>query len=318
MTEEIENSAASRNSERGALERVLLANLEEQRRTRRWGIFFKSLWFLFLCAILLLVLNKEDGEFSAGAHTALVDLQGEIGGMDGVLADPIIGALGNAFEDKQTKAVVLRCNSPGGSPVQAGQIYDEIRRLRGEYPKIPVYAVVDDVCASGGYYVIAAADRIFVDKASLVGSIGVLMDGFGFTGTMEKFGVERRLLAAGKNKGFLDPFSPVDAGQEAHAKAMLAEIHQQFIKVVREGRGKRLKETDDMFSGLVWSGAASIDLGLADGLGSLDYIAREVVKAEDIVDYTPQENIADRLARRLGSAVGTAMQPWLETSSRLR
>jgi protease-4 len=318
MAEENETTAAIRDGERSALERVLLANLEEQRRTRRWGIFFKSLWFLFLFAILLLVLSKEDGEFSAGAHTALVDLQGEIGGMDGVLADPVIGALGSAFEDKNTKAVVLRCNSPGGSPVQAGQIYDEIRRLRGEHPRIPVYAVVDDVCASGGYYVIAAADRIFVDKASLVGSIGVLMDSFGFTGTMEKLGVERRLLSAGDNKGFLDPFSPVDAGQEAHAKAMLAEIHQQFIKVVREGRGKRLKETDDMFSGLVWSGAASIDLGLADGLGSLDYVARDVVKAEDIVDYTPQENIADRLARRLGSAVGAAMQPWLETGAHLR
>jgi protease-4 len=318
MAEENENSAAIRNGELSALERVLLANLEEQRRTRRWGILFKSLWFLFLFAILLLVLTKEDGEFSAGPHTALVDLQGEIGGMDGVLADPVIGALGSAFEDKHTKAVVLRCNSPGGSPVQAGQIYDEIRRLRGEHPQIPVYAVVDDVCASGGYYVIAAADRIFVDKASLVGSIGVLMDGFGFTGTMDKLGVERRLLAAGENKGFLDPFSPVDAGQQEHAKAMLAEIHQQFIKVVREGRGKRLKETDDMFSGLVWSGAASVDLGLADGLGSLDYVAREVVKAEDIVDYTPQENIADRLARRLGTAVGAAMQPWLTPGARLR
>ncbi|NTV96088.1 MAG: S49 family peptidase [Thiobacillus sp.] len=318
MSEENEVSAAERNSERGVLERVLLANIEEMRRARRWGILFKSLWFIFLFALLLMVANKEDGEFTSKEHTALIELQGEIGGEDGILADDIIAALGSAFEDKKTKAVVLRCNSPGGSPVQAGQVYDEIRRLRGLNPKIPVYAVVDDVCASGGYYIIAAADKIFVDKASLVGSIGVLMDGFGFTGTMQKLGVERRLLTAGKNKGFLDPFSPVDAGQAEHAKAMLAEIHQQFIHVVKEGRGKRLKESEDTFSGLVWSGAASIDMGLADGMGSLDYVAREVVKAEDIVDFTPQENLADRLARRLGTAIGSSVRPWLESRVHLR
>ncbi|MDD5366184.1 MAG: S49 family peptidase [Gallionellaceae bacterium] len=318
MVEENGIPASSQDSERGALERVLLANLVEQRRTRRWGILFKSLWFIFLFALLIMVASKEDGEFTTGDHTSLIELQGEIGSDSGVLADDIISALDSAFEDKKTKAVVLRCNSPGGSPVQAGQIYDEIRRLRGEHPKTPVYAVVDDVCASGGYYIIAAADKIFVDKASLVGSIGVLMDGFGFTGVMDKLGVERRLLTAGKNKGFLDPFSPVDAGQEAHAKAMLEEIHQQFIQVVRQGRGKRLKETDDMFSGLIWSGAASIDMGLSDGMGSLDYVAREVVKAEDIVDYTPQENLADRLARRLGTAVGSAVRPWMESGAHLR
>ena len=305
------------NNERGVLERVLLANINEQRRTRRWGIFFKSLWFIFLFALLVLVAQREDGEFATGPHTALIELQGEIGGQDGVRADDMIAALGSAFADKKTLAVVLRCNSPGGSPVQAGQIYDEIRRLRGEHPKIPVYAVIDDICASGGYYVIAAADRIYVDKASLVGSIGVLMDGFGFTGAMGKLGIERRLLTAGVNKGFLDPFSPVEPKQEAHAKAMLEEIHGQFIQVVRQGRGKRLKETGDMFSGLVWSGAASIDLGLADGIGSLDYVAREVVKAENIVDFTPKENLADRLARRIGTAVGSTLRPWLESRVRL-
>mgnify|MGYP001112197522 CR=1 FL=1 len=309
---------AEENTERGALERLLHATLDEQRRARRWNTFFRVTWLVLVLVVLMVVLKEEDGEFTAGAHTALIELQGEIGGEDGVLADDIISALGSAFEDKKTKAVVLRCNSPGGSPVQAGQIYDEIRRLRGENPKIPVYAVVDDVCASGGYYIIAAADRIFVDKASLIGSIGVLMDGFGFTGAMDKLGVERRLLTAGENKGFLDPFSPVDQGQEAYAKAMLSEIHEQFIQVVREGRGKRLKETEDIFSGLVWSGATSIDLGLADGLGSLDYVAREVVKAEDIVDYTPQENIADRLARRLGTAIGATVRPWLESRTHLR
>lgn len=307
-----------RSNERGALERVLLANLEEQRRSRRWGILFKSLWFLFLFLLLVVVANKEEAEFSTGAHTALIELQGEIGGEDGVIADDVIGALGNAFEDQKTKAVVLRCNSPGGSPVHAGQIYDEIRRLRQANPAIPVYAVVDDICASGGYYIIAAADRIYVDKASLVGSIGVLMDGFGFTHAMEKLGIERRLLTAGTNKGFLDPFSPADAKQEAHARKMLAEIHDQFIQIVRDGRGKRLKETDDVFSGLIWSGAASVEMGLADGLGSLDYIAREVVKVEDIVDFTPHEGLADRLARRIGSAIGLAVMPWLENRVSLR
>jgi protease-4 len=305
--------------ERSALERVLLANLEEQRRARRWGIVFKSLWFVFLFAVLVMAGNMGDGEFSkVKAHTALIELQGEIGGEDGVRADDIIAALASAFEDSKTQAVVLRCNSPGGSPVQAGQIYDEIRRLRGEYPKIPVYAVVDDVCASGGYYIIAAADRIYVDKASMVGSIGVLMDGFGFTGTMDKLGVERRLLTAGENKGFLDPFSPLDVDQVEHARAMLGEVHQQFIQVVQQGRGKRLKESEGLFSGLIWSGSASIDMGLADGLGSLDYVAREVVKAKDIVDYTPKETLADRLARRLGTAIGSTVQPWLESSARLR
>lgn len=305
-------------SERGALERILLAHITEQRRARRWSILFRSAWLVLLLIVLVAALGDEESEFTGKAHTALVELQGEIGGEDGILADDAIAALGSAFEDSKTKAVVLRCNSPGGSPVQAGQVYDEIRRLRAKYPKIPVYAVVDDVCASGGYYIIAAADKIFVDKASLVGSIGVLMDGFGFNDAMGKLGVERRLLTAGANKGFLDPFSPQDPEQTAHAKAMLAEIHGQFIQVVRQGRGKRLKESEDTFSGLIWSGAASIEMGLADALGSLDYVAREVVKAEDIVDYTPQENLADRLARRLGTAIGASLGPWTSAKLQLR
>jgi len=304
--------------DRKALERVLLAHVAEQRRTRRWGIFFKSLGFLWLFLLLAMILMQEDGEFTAGPHTALIELQGEVGGKDGILADDIIASLASAFEDKRTKGIVLRCNSPGGSPVQAGQIYDEIRRLRGEYPQIPVYAVVDDLCASGGYYIIAAADRIYVDKASIVGSIGVLMDGFGFTETMNKLGVERRLLTAGENKGFLDPFSPLDEKEVAHAQVMLGEIHQQFIDVVREGRGERLKEVPGMFSGLVWSGSKSIELGLADELGSLDRVAREVVKAEDVVDYTPQQTLSDRLARLVGTAIGEALQPVAKESLRLR
>jgi len=307
------------NSEKGALERLLLAHLAEQRKTRRWGLFFKSLGFIWLFVVVFMLISHEDGHFtSVLPHTALIDLKGEIGGNDGVTADALITSLNAAFKDKHSHAVVLRINSPGGSPVQAGQVYDEIRRLRNKYPKIPLYVVVDDICASGGYYIAAAADKIFVDKASLVGSIGVLMDGFGFTESMKKLGVERRLLTAGANKGFLDPFSPVEPRQETHARAMLAEVHQQFIKMVRQGRGKRLKETPDMFSGLVWSGARSIELGLADALGSVDYVAREVVKAEDIVDFSPQESLAERLARRIGTSMGDAMRPWARDNIRVR
>jgi protease-4 len=307
------------NPERGALERLLLAHLTEQRKARRWSVFFRSLGFVWLFILLGFLLTYEgEGFTSTGPHTALVELEGEIGGEDGMRADALIAALNGAFDDKHTRGVVLRINSPGGSPVQAGQVYDEMRRLRGKYPKIPLYVVVDDVCASGGYYIAAAADRIFVDKASLVGSIGVLMDGFGFTEGMKKLGVERRLLTAGDNKGFLDPFLPVDPRQEAHARAMLGEVHDQFIQIVRQGRGARLKETPDMFSGLIWSGARSIELGLADALGSLDYVAREVVKAEDIVDFTPQEGLAERLARRIGTSMGQAMGPWTRESLRVR
>lgn len=306
------------NSDRGVLERLLLAHLNEQRRTRRWSVLFKSIGVVWLFLVFFIIAGQFDGEFvSTSPHTALIDLNGEIGGNDGITADKLIGAMNTAFDDKHTQAVVFRINSPGGSPVQAGQVYDEIKRLRGKHPKIPLYVVVDDICASGGYYIAAAADKIFVDKASLVGSIGVLMDGFGFTEGMKKLGVERRLLTAGENKGFLDPFSPIQANQETHAKLMLEEIHQQFIQVVRQGRGKRLKETPDMFSGLVWSGARSIELGLADALGNLDTVARDVVKVEDIVDFTPQEGLADRLARRIGTAMGDAMRPWTKEMTRI-
>lgn len=298
--------------EQGALERLLLAHLDEQRRARRWGIFFKAMGVLWLFLLIALIASKDTGDFMrTQPHTALIDIQGEIGGQDGVYADDIIDALNTAFDNKHSKAVVLRINSPGGSPVQAGQVYDEIRRLRDKHKDKPVYVVVDDICASGGYYIAVAADKIFVDKASIVGSIGVLMDGFGFTEGMKKLGIERRLLTAGENKGFLDPFSPLDPRDVDHARRLLDEIHQQFIQVVRQGRGDRLKEQPALYSGLVWNGTRSIELGLADGLGSLNYVAREVVKAEDIVDYSPQESLADRLARRLGTAVGQALSPQL-------
>jgi protease-4 len=311
-------SEPSPNWEREVLEKLALSAIQEQRRSRHWSILFKTLGFLYLFILLFLAAGWFGGDgVSITEHTALVDLQGVIAA-DQASADSVISSLQNAFEDKKTKGVVLRINSPGGSPVQAGQIYDEIRRLRTLHPKTPLYAVIDDICASGGYYVAAGADRIFVDKASIVGSIGVLMDGFGFTQTMEKLGVERRLLTAGENKGFLDPFSPVDPEQQAYAKQMLEEIHGQFIRVVREGRGKRLKETPEMFSGLVWSGEKSIQLGLADSLGNVESVARDVIKAEDIVDFTQREGLAERLAGRLGATMAKAWAPFEKAGVVLR
>ena len=306
------------NWERGVLETLATDALKEQKRARHWSIFFKSLTFIYLFIILFMAAGWFKNEKAlTGKHTAMVELKGVISPSE-ESADKIIEGLQDAFEDKHALGVILRINSPGGSPVQAGQIYDEIKRLRVKYPKTPLYVVVDDICASGGYYVASAADKIFVDKASIVGSIGVLMDGFGFTKTMDKLGVERRLLTAGKNKGFLDPFSPEDPKQVAYAKNMLEEIHQQFINVVRAGRGDRLKEIPDMFSGLIWSGDESIKLGLADGFGSAEYVAREVIKAEDIVDYTPQENLASRLAGRLGASIGKWLNPVAQQSVQLR
>lgn len=307
------------NWERGVLEKLAMSAVQEQRRTRHWSILFKTLGFIYLFIVLFLAAGwfGSDGVSLPKEHTALVDLQGVISAND-TSADSIIASLQGAFEDKKTKGVILRINSPGGSPVQAGQIYDEIKRLRGLHPNIPLYAVVDDICASGGYYVAAGADKIFVDKASIIGSIGVLMDGFGFTQTMEKLGVERRLLTAGENKGFLDPFSPVDPKQQVFAKQMLEEIHGQFINVVREGRGKRLKETPEMFSGLVWSGEKSIQLGLSDGLGNVESVARDVIKAKDIVDYTKQDSLAERLVGRLGVSMGKAMAPFEKAGIVLR
>ena len=299
---------AEGNWEHEVIEKLALAALKEQRRSRRWGIFFKLLGFAYLTLLLLIALDwrVRDG-LTAGKHTALVDVVGVIDPKGDASADRVTAALQSAFKDKNTQGVVLRINSPGGSPVQAGIIYDEIRRLRGVYPNVPMYAVVEDICASGGYYIAAATDRIYVDKASIVGSIGVVMDGWGFTGTMGKLGVERRVLVSGENKAFLDPFSPVDVKQKKHAQSMLDDIHKQFIDVVRKGRGKRLKESSDVFSGLLWTGARSIELGLSDDFGSVDFVAREVIKAEDIVDFTQKENFAERFAKRFGAAMAGAL-----------
>ena len=298
------------NWERGVLEKLAMSAIQEQRRARHWGIFFKVLTFGYLFVILFIFMgwfDKKENALGSGKHTALVEMEGVIAPDSRASADNMISSLQDAFKDKGTQGVILRINSPGGSPVQAGQINDEIRRLRTKHPNIPLYVVVEDICASGGYYVAVAADRIYVDKASLIGSVGVLMDGFGFTGTMEKLGVERRLITAGTNKGFLDPFSPANPAHQAYAKQMIAEIHQQFIDVVRQGRGKRLKETPDTFSGLVWNGQKGIELGLADGYGSLESVARDVVKAEKIVDFTVKEGFADRLAKRFGAGVASAL-----------
>ncbi|BBI99491.1 peptidase [Ferrigenium kumadai] len=298
------------NWERGVLEKLAMSAVQEQRRARHWGIFFKALTFGYLFLVLFIIMGwfgEKEPALSTGKHTALIDMQGVIAPDSAASADFLIPSLQDAFEDKGTQGVILRINSPGGSPVQAGQINDEIRRLRAKYPQIPLHVVVEDICASGGYYVAVAADKIFVDKASLIGSIGVLMDGFGFTGTMEKMGVERRLLTAGENKGFLDPFSPADPKQQAYAKQMLAEIHQQFIDVVKQGRGKRLKETPDTFSGLVWNGQRGVEMGLADGYGSVESVARDVIKAEKIVNFTMKESFGERLAKRFGAGVASAL-----------
>ncbi|WP_348944059.1 S49 family peptidase [Chitinibacter sp. FCG-7] len=303
--------------ERDALNAILTASVKEQRSARRWGIFFKLLTFTYLFVILALMMGWVGGQqsesASADAHVAVVNLQGAISSDSDASSALILQGLSNAFEDKNTKAVILRANSPGGSPVQSGMMYDEIARLKKKHPKIPFYVVVEDVCASGCYYAAVSADKIFADKASIVGSIGVLMDGFGFTGTMEKLGVERRLITAGANKGFLDPFSPQSEEQKQKAVTMLAEVHQQFINVVKQGRGKRLvQDNPDLFSGLVWSGESALKLGLIDALGSVDSVARDVVKVDNVVDFTPQPTYADRLARQLGVAVATTLGAKME------
>ena len=290
-----------------ALERLAGELLRERRIDRRWRVTFRLAWLgLALAVLAVWWADRMHIATHHAPHTALVEVRGTIDADTEASAEALLGALKVAFQDPGAQAVVLRINSPGGSPVQAGLVHDEIRRLKALHGK-KVYAVVEDVCASGAYYLAAAADEIFVDKASLVGSVGVLMDGFGFVGAMEKLGIERRLLTAGVNKGMLDPFSPQNPQHEAFAREMLAQIHQQFIKVVREGRGQRLKETPELFTGLIWNGEDAVKLGLADRYGNLDFVAREVVKAEDIVDYTPRDNVAERLAKRFGAGVAAGM-----------
>jgi protease-4 len=303
---QINSGSPDRGWERATIEKLVFATIREQQAARRWKMFTRLLWLAVFGAIAWLIYTGNTATTVSTPHTAVVDIKGEIASGAEASAENVVASLKSAFEDEGAQAVVLLINSPGGSPVQAGIINDEIARLKGLHDK-KVYAVVEETCASAAYYIAAAADDIYVDKASLVGSIGVLMDGFGFTGLMEKLGIERRLMTAGANKGMLDPFSPQDEGQRAYMQQMLGEIHAQFIEVVKKGRGGRLKENGDTFSGLVWNGQQAVNLGLADGLGNLDYVAREIVKAEEIVDYTQRENVGLRLAKRFGASVGEGM-----------
>ncbi len=304
--------------ERATLEKLAFASLNEQKASRRWKTFVRLSWLVFFIVLVWLALHRGAPSSDATVpHTAVVGIKGEIADGAEASAEFVNAALRAAFEDEGAKAVVLLINSPGGSPVQAGMMNDEILRLKAKHKK-PVYAVVEESCASAAYYIAVAADKIFVDKASIVGSIGVLMDGFGFTGLMDKLGVERRLQTAGANKGFLDPFSPQSEKQRAFAQSMLNQIHQQFIGVVKAGRGKRLKETPEMFSGLFWSGQQAVELGLADQLGNLDYVAREVVKAEEIVDYTRRDNVAERLAKKFGASMGEGAMKAFKTIPAIR
>ncbi len=305
--------------ERATLEKLAFASLKEQKATRRWKTFVRLSWLLFFIFLVWFGVSRATPTTAkTTSHTAVVEIKGEIANGADASAEFVVAAMKTAFEDDGAKAVVLLINSPGGSPVQAGIISDEIKRLKAKYNK-PVYAVVEETCASAAYYIAAATDKIFVDKASIVGSIGVLMDGFGFTGTMEKFGVERRLIISGENKGFLDPFSPVNDAQRAHAQQLIDQIHEQFINVVKTGRGDRLKlSTPGLFSGLFWSGQQAIDLGLADQLGNVDYVAREIVKAEEVIDYTRRDNVAEKLAKKFGAAMGDASIRALHTVPALR
>ena len=305
--------------ERATLEKLAFAALNEQKASRRWKTFVRVSWLAFFIFLAWLALSRSaPSTAKTTAHTAVVEIKGEIANGGDASAEFVVAAMKTAFEDEGAKGVILLINSPGGSPVQAGIINDEIKRLKAKYKK-PVYAVVEETCASAAYYIAASADKIFVDKASIVGSIGVLMDGFGFTGVMEKVGVERRLLTAGENKGFLDPFSPMSDAQRAHAQTMLNQIHAQFINVVKTGRGDRLKlDTPGLFSGLFWSGEQAVEYGLADQLGNVDYVAREVIKAEEVIDYTRRDNVAEKLAKKFGAAMAETTVRLMHTAPALR
>jgi protease IV len=292
--------------ERETLEKLAFASLREQRAARRWKVALRLLWLGFFVTLVVLWMREvHTPQVTAGPHTAVIEVRGEISADAEANAPSLIASLQAAFEDPAARGVVLLINSPGGSPVQAGMVHDEILRLKALHAK-PVHVVVEETCASAAYYIAAAADNIYVDKASIVGSIGVLMNGFGFTGLMERLGVERRLLTAGENKGFMDPFSPTSPTQQAYAQALLNDIHAQFIAVVKQGRGERLRAGPEVFSGLVWSGQTAVTMGLADELGSLERVAREVLQAEEIIDYTEREGVTERLMRRFGAGVGEA------------
>lgn len=300
---EQQNSHQQADFEQALVNKIATEAITEQRRARRWSVFFKLFMVAYVSVFTLayLVDGWDGASIGGGKHTALIDISGVISADSQANADYIVSGLRAAFEDKNTAGIILRINSPGGSPVQAGYVNDEIYRLREEYPDIPFYSVITDMCASGGYYIATAADTIYADKASVVGSIGVIMSGFGFVDTIEKLGIERRLLHAGENKGFLDPFSPLKSEEVQHVETLLAEIHQQFVDVVKKGRGDRLVNDEKIFSGLIWTGEQSLALGLVDALGSPGYVAREVIGVEEIVDFTKRETILDQFASQIGA-----------------
>ncbi|MEE3636099.1 S49 family peptidase [Pseudomonas sp. FFUP_PS_473] len=319
MADEWKAPSAEKNEEQKSwqlLEKTLLAGVQEQRRARRWGIFFKLLTFAYLFGALMLFTPLMDVEKAAArgsSHTALIEVRGMIADQEPASADNIVGSLRAAFEDPKTKGVILRINSPGGSPVQSGYIYDEILRLRAQYPAIKVYAVISDLGASGAYYIASAADQIYADKASLVGSIGVTAAGYGFVGTMEKLGVERRTYTAGEHKAFLDPFQPQKPEETRFWQGVLETTHRQFIASVKQGRGERLKDKEhpELFSGLIWSGEQAVKLGLVDGLGSASYVARDVIGEKNLVDFTIEESPFDRFSKRLGASVAEHLAMWM-------
>jgi protease-4 len=295
--------------ERQLVEKLVLGNVAEQRRGRRWRLFFKGLLFVYLFALLALwaIEHLPGTTLHAGGHAAVVGVEGLISSETDASAENVVEALRNAFKDTGTKGVILRINSPGGSPVQSAIINDEIRRLRDKHKKVPVYAVIEDLGASGGYYVAVAADKIYVNRSSVLGSIGVLMNGFGFVQTLEKLGIERRLMTAGEHKGIFDPFSPVGEFDRDHLKRVLDELHQNFITAVKAGRGNRLKDDPQVFSGLFWTGEESLELGLADGFGDVGYVARTVIGVETTVDFTEKEDVWERLASRVGTGATEAI-----------
>ena len=296
--------------ERDLVNKLALSAVNEQRRNRRWGIVFKILFFVYLTFVLGLYLKQSGmiGE-KITEHTALVELNGIISSGSTSNADTIVTGLRKAMENPNSKALIIRANSPGGSPVQADYMYREIQRLRKKYPEKPIYAVVTDACASACYYIVSATEKIYANEASLVGSIGVLSDGFGFVGAMEKLGIERRLYTAGAHKGTLDPFSPQKPEDVQHMNSLLKEVHQQFINAVKKGRGERLKITKDTFSGLFWTGKQAKEMGLIDDFASAGTVARDIVKAKDLVDYTPRQKLLDRLVDRLGASIANSFLP---------
>jgi protease-4 len=307
---DVNNSENTPGWERGVLEKLAMAAVTEQRTARRWSIFFKMLMFVYLIAVGTMAFYPRFSKGMGGSgkeHTAVIDIQGVIADSEAANADNIIEGLRDAIKDEKTKGIILNINSPGGSPVQSAYVYSEIRRLKEKHSDIPIYAVVSDICASGGYYIAAAADKIYVSESSMIGSIGVLMNGFGFVNVMEKLGIDRRLLIAGKHKALMDPFSPMKQDETVHMQALLNEVHEQFITAVRTGRGDRLVETEDMFSGLVWTGAQGVKLGLADGFGSVDSVARDIIGTKNKLNFTPQEKLIEKIAGKLGASFGQAL-----------